>query len=358
MIRNKNGFWFVTLLIAVVMVLSLMIAVLVTAQQTVAASGPVELTGWLMDKCCSEKTKDPSKHTRSCNLMESCAATGYGVMVKQADGSYKFYKFDPKGDTLAANYLKKTKKEDNLTVTVKGTWNGKMLKVISLVEKNLPIELMGWLMDKCCSEKTKDPSKHTRMCNLMESCAATGYGIMVSQADGSYKFYKFDKKGDSLATDYLKKTTKEDNLTIMVKGAWDGTVFQVTSLMECNQPIPVVVDLMGWLMDKCCVEKAKDPAKHTRTCNMMESCAASGYGIIVKQGDGSYKFYKFDEKGHNLAVDYLKNTTKENNLTIMVKGTWDGEILHVTSFMECNETEPATEESTGCSMDMDMDMNK
>lgn len=345
--RQKCSFGLALLVLGVIMVLSL-------AFSAIAASSSVTLTGWLIDKCCSEKTKDPSKHTRSCNLMESCAATGYGVMVKQGNGSYKFYKFDAKGDALAADYLKKTKQEDNLTITVKGTWDGKMLKVTSLVEKNQPIELMGWLIDQDCFPKAKDPAKHTRACNLMESCAASGYGIAVNQPDGSYKFYKFDKKGDALAADYLKKTTKENNLTIMVQGTWDGAVLQVTSFMECNEPIPVAVDLMGWLIDKHCAEMTKDPATHTRSCNLMENCAASGYGAMVKQADGSYKFYKFDQKGDSLAADYLKKTTKENNLTIMVKGAWDGTILQVTSFMECNDMEPAAGTPANCSMNMNM----
>jgi hypothetical protein len=51
----------------------------------------LELTGWLMDQCCSVKTKDPAKHTRTCNVMESCAASGYGIIVKFTDGSSKFY---------------------------------------------------------------------------------------------------------------------------------------------------------------------------------------------------------------------------------------------------------------------------
>jgi hypothetical protein len=326
MMRNKGGFGLLALVITVLVVFGLVFTVSGAAQK-------VELTGWLIDKCCSEKTKDPSKHTRMCNLMESCAATGYGVMVKQSDGSYKFYKFDSKGDTLATNYLKKTTKEDNLTVTVKGTWDGKLLKITSLVEKNLPIELSGWLMDKCCVAKVADPAKHTRTCNLMESCSASGYGISVMQPDYSYKFYKFDQKGDFLAADFLKKTARENNLTILVTGTWDGAVLKVTSFQETNGQ---VVNLMGWLIDKHCAEVTKNPAIHTRACNMMENCAASGYGVMVKQADASYKFYKFDQKGDDLAADYLKKTTKEDNLTMMVKGTWDGAILQDASLMECS----------------------
>lgn len=200
--------------------------------------------------------------------------------------------------------------------------------------QGLTVELTGWLMDQCCSAKTKDPAKHTRMCNMMESCAASGYGIIVKFADGSFKFYMFDEQGQNLAKDYLKNTTKENNLTITVKGIMDlgAGILKVVSFEERDAQAPTKLTLTGWLMDQCCVVKTKDPAKHSRTCNLMESCAASGYGIMLKQQDGSFKFYLFNEKGQYLAKDYLKRTKKETNLTITVKGNWNGEILQVASF--------------------------
>lgn len=350
MIQKKCGFEWTPLLITVLVVFGLVFSAIGAAPKPTT----VELSGWLVDKCCSEKTPDPAKHTRSCNLMKSCAATGYGVMVKQADGSYKYYKFDKKGDTLATNYLKKTTKEDNLTVTAKGTWDGKILKVTSLKEMNMavPVEMMGWLMDQDCVQKVKDPAMHTRTCAMMEACAASGYGIIIKQPSGAFKFYPFDKKGHNLAADYLKKTSKENNLAIMLSGTWDGKVIKVDSFQEMN--LPATVELMGYLMDQCCSVKTKDPAKHTRTCAMMESCTASGYGLMVTLPEDVFVFYKFDEAGHNLAADYLKKTTKENNLTIMVQGTWDGEILKVTSLMECSGMEGMPGESIDDSMDMNM----
>ena len=91
--------------------------------------------------------------------------------------------------------------------------------------------LEGWLIDKCCSGTT-DPAKHMRQCNLMETCAATGYGILVKQADGGFIFYPFDKPGQQLAKDYLRKTTKSDNLLIVVKAKWDGNVLSDIALTE------------------------------------------------------------------------------------------------------------------------------
>ncbi len=93
------------------------------------------------------------------------------------------------------------------------------------------ITLEGWLIDKCCSG-TPDPVKHTRQCNLMETCAATGYGILVKQTDNSLKFYPFDKTGQQLAKDYLQHTTRSNNLRIAIKAKWDGNVLSEIVLTE------------------------------------------------------------------------------------------------------------------------------
>lgn len=80
-------------------------------------------TGYLMDKMCSGEatsSKDPmasaKEHTRSCALMKSCMASGYGIVSDK-----KFYPFDEKGNELAKQMLKTTKKKDNLSIEVVGT---------------------------------------------------------------------------------------------------------------------------------------------------------------------------------------------------------------------------------------------
>jgi hypothetical protein len=90
------------------------------------------------------------------------------------------------------------------------------------------------------------------------------------------------------------------------------------------------VELEGWLIDKCC-SGTKEPVGHTTECLRMESCAATGFGILEKRKDGSFKFYQFDAKGHNLAVDFLKNFPDKDNVAIIVKGIWDGNILKVSA---------------------------
>lgn len=81
--------------------------------------------------------------------------------------------------------------------------------------------------------------------------------------------------------------------------------------------------MKGFLMDKMCSANAlknQDPQaaamKHTKGCAMKEPCAKSGYGL-VSEG----KYYAFDQKGNELATEFLKSTQKTNGLSLEVMGT-------------------------------------
>jgi len=84
----------------------------------------------------------------------------------------------------------------------------------------------------------------------------------------------------------------------------------------------------GYLIDKHCFEIIK-PENETRACLLMDECVDSGYGIAVEQGDGSYKFLEFDEKGHQLAYEQLKKLTKNSGFKVIVKGILNGNIINV-----------------------------
>jgi len=77
-------------------------------------------SGYLMDKMCSKrKAGDMDKmiaHTKTCLTEESCATTGYGVVVGK-----KFIPFDTKGNEITANYLKTTSKDKDFKIEVTGT---------------------------------------------------------------------------------------------------------------------------------------------------------------------------------------------------------------------------------------------
>jgi hypothetical protein len=86
----------------------------------------------------------------------------------------------------------------------------------------------------------------------------------------------------------------------------------------------------GYLSDVLCGTNGKDPAgndllknpgKHTIACMKADACAASGYGIFLKEKNGMYAFHKFDAKGSEMAKkDIVDVTKKKDNIKIKVKG--------------------------------------
>lgn len=116
------------------------------ASATAATAAGGTFTGYLIDQKCglqgidiqdgTDITKFPEKHTLSCALMPMCIASGYGLSIKQSDGTYKYYKFDANGSSLAkSTVIDKTSKNDNLLVEVKGTLNGDTITVTAIAEK-------------------------------------------------------------------------------------------------------------------------------------------------------------------------------------------------------------------------------
>jgi hypothetical protein len=99
----------------------------------------------------------------------------------------------------------------------------------------------------------------------------------------------------------------------------------------------------GFLADKMCASgfiKSGDPKiaaakakKHTKDCALEDNCKASGFGLVI-----GAKFYKFDDAGDKLALDYLTKTKKTNNLWVEVKGTADGENINVASVKDVKAT--------------------
>lgn len=103
-------------------------------------------TGYLMDAHCAKKgvddetgkvnvKKNPEKHTTSCLKTEMCMMEDLGVMVKQSNGTYAFYKFDKAGSKKAdKEVMMKTKRKFGNKITVTGTLSGITLKVSSIKE--------------------------------------------------------------------------------------------------------------------------------------------------------------------------------------------------------------------------------
>lgn len=105
-----------------------------------------DYTGYLMDAHCASKGvddetgkikigKNPEKHTTSCLKNDMCMMESLGMMIKQKDGTYKFYKFDKNGNKKAdSEIMMKTKRKFGNKITVKGNLKGDTITVSSIKE--------------------------------------------------------------------------------------------------------------------------------------------------------------------------------------------------------------------------------
>jgi len=118
---------------------------------------------------------------------------------------------------------------------------------LALAGEGKAMTYSGWLVDQLCAysptgeagdgtRPNENPEQHSRKCALMPPCIASGYGIFIEKKDGGYAFYKFDKKGSTLAEKYLKGTSKEDHIAVKVTGSMKGNVIKVKTLTEVVKP--------------------------------------------------------------------------------------------------------------------------
>ena len=94
----------------------------------------------------ADMANTPEKHTAACMRMPACEVSGYGVMLKGKNGKYALLKFDQKGTDLAKAYLKKTKRKDGLVLDVKGVIDGVVIKVESVKEASMDMDMGGMKM--------------------------------------------------------------------------------------------------------------------------------------------------------------------------------------------------------------------
>jgi len=103
-------------------------------------------------------------------------------------------------------------------------------------------------------------------------------------------------------------------------------------------------EYVGYLSDVMCASKGiagdgtnlhKNPKKHTVACMKMPDCASSGYGVFIKDKEaGKYIFYRFHEKGNDIAKKLLETTKKTDNMKMKVKGTMIKDFIMVESIVE------------------------
>jgi hypothetical protein len=127
------------------------------------------------------------------------------------------------------------------------------------------------------------------------------YGIQISQKNGTKKYILFDEKGQKIAKALVTKSKLKDGAKITVNGTIKKNVLKVISIVKKVQKGAKEQTFTGWLGDSDCSPNLENPTAMGSKCLKCPNCEASGYGISIKQTDGTYKYYKFDANGHKLA---------------------------------------------------------
>jgi hypothetical protein len=99
---------------------------------TVAQSGRQTFSGYLVDSVCAKgHGADPGyaeNHTRMCNLMGECIKSGYTLVLADR----KMMTLDSRGNELALELSRSSKKEKDFKATVTGSVTGSTIAVSSI----------------------------------------------------------------------------------------------------------------------------------------------------------------------------------------------------------------------------------
>lgn len=104
---------------------------LLAAGPLLVLAGPDTRTGVVMDAACGARVaanaEKTAKHTVACALMESCKASGFGLILEG-----RFLKFDPAGDEQALKLLEAAKVRENFRAEVTGEFSEDDIKVSAM----------------------------------------------------------------------------------------------------------------------------------------------------------------------------------------------------------------------------------
>lgn len=104
---------------------------LLVAGSMLGLAGPETKTGVVMDAACGARVaanaEKTAKHTVACALMESCKASGFGLILEG-----RFLKFDPAGDEQALKLLEAAKVRENFRAEVTGEFSEDDIKVSAM----------------------------------------------------------------------------------------------------------------------------------------------------------------------------------------------------------------------------------
>jgi ferredoxin len=111
-------------------------------QKADKASESKTVSGYLVDKNCgvqiAKKEKQKAmemakRHSVACGLDEACMANGYCLIVEG-----KLIELDDKGNAMAAQHLKGLTKKNDVFVTVTGTTEGSVVRVLKIADGTPP----------------------------------------------------------------------------------------------------------------------------------------------------------------------------------------------------------------------------
>ncbi|HWQ70758.1 MAG TPA: cell wall-binding repeat-containing protein [Desulfitobacteriaceae bacterium] len=278
-------------------------------------------SGWLADSDCSPQKTDPTTMGNQCLKCPKCVAGGYGISLKQSDGTYIYYKFDENGHNLAKDIAAATTCLKVPAIRVQGKLTGELVTIDS---KNYQV-----LKVYSISESS-----------TLESIAVTTPATKLVYSVGD----ELDITGLQVTGTYKDSTTALQAITPANVSGFDSSAPAAKQILTITAggktttyPItvsagPTVQTFTGYIIDEdCFAAMPDDPGADTKNCLSMSACAASGYGIAVLQADGTYKFYYFDGEfapeatGAQIqAADLIKNTTKQNHISVKVTGILNG----------------------------------
>ena len=110
--------------------------------------------------------------------------------------------------------------------------------VVSLADdtKESP-RVTGVLIDQACGAKMMDkddPEKaaaeHPRACAMKEACEKSGYAVISGKT-----MWKLDAKGNTLAKEFLAKSTKDADIRVLVEGAKKGDEIAVEGIVAAPE---------------------------------------------------------------------------------------------------------------------------
>lgn len=163
-------------------------------------------------------------------------------------------------------------------------------------------------------------------------------GIHKKPKSSTKKDNKLNKKKQTKSpyvTEKPQKTKSPDNNQNSKNRKTSGTKSpeQTKSPANHQDAKETIESYYGILIDEDCSD-FEDPPAHDLPCMLMYECRASGYGLDILQDDGSYKFYMFDEKGQQLAWEYLNKTTRMSGLYVTVTGVYENGVIKVKTLKE------------------------